>query len=219
MRLHLKTTKSEGLVPFNYQNILTGALHKWIGKNNEHDDRLSLYSFSWLNGGKAMKEGLDFEYGAHFFISVHDQHLFKRIIQGVREKPEIAFGLAVTEVIIQEDPVFKQEQWFAAASPIFIKRRIEGAEKHYEYKDKESGILLTDTLKNKLRKAELDDTGVSVEFDPNYGNPKTKLIYYNKIGNKVNMCPVIVKGNSEQILFAWNAGIGNSTGIGFGAIR
>lgn len=219
MRLHLRTTKSKELVPFNYQTVLTGALHKWIGKNNLHDDRLSLYSFSWLIGGTALKDGLRFGSGAQFFISVHDQQLLKRIIQGVRKEPKIAFGLDVNEVIIQEDPVFEKEQKFMTASPIFIKRTIDGKERHFEFHEKESSLLLTETLQNKLRKAGLDDVGVSVRFDMDYSNPKTKVVYYNHIGNKVNICPVVIKGTPEQILFAWNVGLGNSTGIGFGAIK
>lgn len=219
MRLHFRTTRSKELVPFNYQTFLTGALHKWIGMNNLHDDRLSLYSFSWLIGGSAHKNGLRFENGAQFFVSVYDQELIKSIILGVRKDPEIAFGLVVTEMIIQEDPIFEQEQKFMTASPIFIKRTIDGKERHFEFHEKESSILLTETLQNKLRKAGLDDAGVSVRFDMDFSNPKTKVIHYNQIGNKVNICPVIIKGTPEQILFAWNVGLGNSTGIGFGAIK
>ncbi len=219
MRIHLRISRSKEIVPFNYQTILTGALHKWIGSNYLHDDRLSLYSFSWFSGGTALKQGLSFENGAHFFISAHDQQLVKKIIQGVRENPEIAFGLAVNELIIQEDPKFEYEQMFTAASPIFIKRSIDGKERHYEYHEKESSILLTETLQNKLRKANLDEKGVSVRFNLDYSSPRTKVIYYNRIGNKANICPVIIKGTPEQILFAWNVGLGNSTGIGFGAIK
>lgn len=218
MRLHLRTTKTLELVPFNYQNILTGALHKWIGRNSVHDG-LSLYSFSWLNGGQATKLGLRFGQGAHFFISTHDKLLLNQIIKGIRQEPEIAYGLIVNEIIIEEDPNFGEEHKFTAASPIFIKRRINDTEKHFEYQEAESAALLTETLKNKLKKAGLNDKGVSVQFDLDYSYPKVKVIYYNEIGNKANICPVIIKGSPEQILFAWNVGIGNSTGIGFGAIK
>jgi CRISPR/Cas system endoribonuclease Cas6 (RAMP superfamily) len=30
---------------------------------------------------------------------------------------------------------------------------------------------------------------------------------------------VIIKGTPEQLAFAWNVGLGNSTGIGFGALN
>ena len=152
MRLHLRTTETVEEVPFNYQNILTGALHKWIGQNSVHDS-LSLYSFSWLNGGKVQKNGLRFEQGAHFFIGAHDKTLLNQIIYGIRQNPEIAYGLIVNEIIIEEDPIFSSERKFIAASPIFIKRRVNDTEKHFEFHEAESAILLTETLKNKLKKA------------------------------------------------------------------
>jgi CRISPR-associated endoribonuclease Cas6 len=45
------------------------------------------------------------------------------------------------------------------------------------------------------------------------------MIIYKGIANKANWCPVIIKGRPETKLFAWNVGLGNSTGIGFGAIK
>lgn len=51
MRIHISTTKNTSLVPFDYQQKLVGTIHKWIGDNSVHD-RISLYSFSWLKGGK-----------------------------------------------------------------------------------------------------------------------------------------------------------------------
>lgn len=218
MRIHLKTSRAETIVPFNYQPMLTGALHKWIGENVIHD-KLSLYSFSWLNGGKATKNGLFFNQGGSFFISAHDPNLIKKIISGIRKNPEITAGIEVLEVLIQDDPSFGVEQRFFCASPILIKRVIEGEEKHFGYNQPESNNLLTETLQNKLRLAGLEENGISVMFDVRYPNLKTKVIYYNNIGNKTNLCPVIIKGSHEQVLFAWNVGLGNSTGIGFGAIK
>lgn len=219
MRIHLETSKSNGIIPFNYQSYLTGALHKWIGPNNLHDESLSLYSFSWLKGGTTDSAGLSFKTGAHFFISAHDPELIKSIVKNIRKQPEIAFGLEVKNIVIIDDPKFHSSRNFFAASPIFIKRSINGNDKHFTYKDSESSELLTETLKNKLRKADLDDSEVSVHFDLEFSRPKTKVIYYHNIGNKVTICPVIIKGSPDQLLFAWNVGIGNSTGIGFGAIE
>ena len=51
MRIHISTTKNTSLVPFDYQQKLVGTIHKWIGTNSIHD-HISLYSFSWLKGGK-----------------------------------------------------------------------------------------------------------------------------------------------------------------------
>ncbi|MDZ7778262.1 MAG: hypothetical protein U5L09_22910 [Bacteroidales bacterium] len=105
MRIHLKTTASYEMVPFNYQPLLTGAIHKWIGRNEIHDG-LSLYSFSWLHGGEPDGNGLKFKNGAQFFISAHDVTLLKKIIDGIKKEPEIAYGLKVMEIIMQEGSKF-----------------------------------------------------------------------------------------------------------------
>lgn len=219
MRIHLQTTKNEEVIPFNYQLMLTGALHKWLGKNDIHDE-MSLYSFSWLNGGRATGRGLNFENGAHLFVSAYDNNVLKNIIQGIQTEPEIAMGLSVKEVILQEDPKFNgKEETLLFASPVLVKRRVDEKEIHYTFKDDESELYLTETLKSKLQKAGLPSDGVSVAFDNSYHSPRTKVVYYNKVGNKVNLCPLKISGSPEQKTFAWNVGVGNSTGIGFGALK
>lgn len=206
------------MISFNYQPIITGAVHKWIGRNDVHDD-ISLYSFSWLMGGVASKGGLRFPNGGRFFVSSYDVDLLKRMIQGIQTDSTIGQGLNVKEVLIQEQPAFQQEETFFCASPVLIKRRDGESEKHYTFKDKESDDYLTETLQTKLIKAGLSGEGVSVRFDKTYHSPKTKVIYYKSIGNRVNLCPVIISGTPEQLSFAWNVGVGNSTGIGFGALK
>lgn len=218
MRIHLITTGTKRIIPFNYQPILTGALHKWTGRNVVHDE-MSLYSFSWLQGGEPNKNGLAFPEGASYFISSSNDEFIKTLIRGIRADPDIAFDLKVQEIFIQDNPSFKNTEKFHAASPIFIRRHVDGNDIHYSFREKESNKLLTETLKNKLKKAGINNEGIDVSFDDNYPNAKTKIIYYNDIGNKVNICPVIIKGSPKQIAFAWNVGVGNSTGIGFGALK
>lgn len=218
MRIHLKTTESKETLPFNYQPILTGAIHKWLGKNEQHDN-ISLYSFSWLTGGKALKGGLKFKNGASFFISSTDNEFLIRLYTGIKKDSEIANGLKVTDIKIQEDPYFEDDTVFHVASPVLVKRKEGERIKHYTFKENESDNFLTETLKTKLNKAGLQSDNVRIQFDRDYLNPKTKLIHYKGIGNKVNICPVKISGTPEQIAFAWNVGVGNSTGIGFGALK
>ena len=218
MRAYLKLTPNKKIVPFNYQPMLTGSFHKWIGNNNGHEE-ISLYSFSWLHGANAKKEGLEFKNGATFFISAYKHELIKQIVEGVQKDSSMDFGFNVYEIILKEDPVFESPEQFYTASPVLIKRNIDGKSKHYTFFDTDSDMLLTETIINKLHIAGLSSEGIEVSFDRNFRTPKTKTIYYKGIGNKVNVCPVIIKGNPEQIAFAWNVGVGNSTGIGFGALE
>ena len=218
MRVHLKLKSDLQTIPFNYQPQLAGAFHKWIGQNNLHD-ATSLYSFSWLQGGEKNRDGLVFKQGASLHFSAYDDQIIKKLIEGIQQDPTINFGLTVSEVIIQQTPEFGSKEVFFLASPVLIKRTEREREIHFTYDQLDSDMLLTETLKTKLRKAGLDDDNTTVAFDRTYPKAKTKLVYYKNIGNKANICPIIIEGTPEQIAFAWNVGVGNSTGIGFGALK
>ena len=217
MRIHLKLSKNNTSVDFHYISKITGTVHKWLKRNELHDS-LSLYSFSFFKGGIKKDNYLQFPTGTSFFFSSYDDIVIKNIIKGIQIDPSVAYGMEVNEVIIQENPDFSNKELFYLGSPVLIKRNINGKDKHYIYTDNEAGMLMVETIKRKLKQAGLCDETLSIEFDKTYSNPKTKLIHYNNVGNKASMCPVIIKGNPETKLFAWNVGVGNSTGIGFGSL-
>jgi len=219
MRLYLKLTKNKETIPFNYQHLLTGAIHKWIGEENKEHGDVSLYSFSWLQKVNTNNKGVTLTHDSYFFISAFYETLLKSILKGVLEDPSVCYGSKVYEAQIMETPEFGTKEYFFLASPAFIKRRFDNEQKHIVFNDELSGKFMTETMIKKLRVAELSSEGLSIKFDKNYPNPKIKLIHYKEIENKANICPVIIEGTPEQIAFAWNVGIGNSTGIGFGALK
>ncbi len=219
MRIYLKLSSNTELVPFNYQRNLAGAFHKWLGQNELHDD-LSLYSLSWLEGAVPTKHGLNFPNGSEFFISSPLENLHTQAVKGIFNNQHICWGMYVKEVRLSPTPDFGRVKRFLAQSPILIKRKAEG-EKHqrYYYPGQEhADDFLTETLRTKLRKMNLS-TEVSVRFDPAYKNVKIKKIKFNNIDIKASFCPVIVEGDPRSVQFAWEVGVGNSTGIGFGALR
>ncbi|MBU2471792.1 MAG: CRISPR-associated endoribonuclease Cas6, partial [Bacteroidetes bacterium] len=204
-------------VPFNYQDFLIGVFHKWMGWNKIHDE-ISLYSLSWLQGGKGVKDGFDFPKGARWFISFWDEELGKQLIMSAMKNTDVCCGMCVKEIQMQENPQFSSKERFIASSPIFIRKYDENRKAtHLTFNNKEADHYLTETLKKKLKSANLD-YDVKVSFDRLYFKPKTKLVKINGIENKANFCPVIIEGNPEAVRFAWNVGVGHSTGCGFGAI-
>ena len=218
MRIHLRTTANTSPVPFNYQQKLVGTIHKWIGNNSIHD-KISLYSFSWLNGGRKVGNALVFSNGASLFISFYDEHIIKQIIKTILDDPEMFCGLTVTDIMIDDEPDLENRERFDCASPIFIKRKIEdGTIKQYNFNDQEANSLLKETLLSKMKEVGLNDETLEIKFDTSFDKKKLKFIRYHDIGNKASFCPVIIKAKPETKLFAWNVGIGNCTGIGFGAI-
>lgn len=218
MRLHIKTSANNAIIPFDYQQKLTGVLHKWLGNNNEEHGDISLYSFSWLQNTEAGKNGLNCPKGAKWFISLYDTQRAKDVISQIRKQPELFGGMFVNEVVIEETPDFSNRELFFLGSPILIKRREDGKTVEYDFENPLSGKLLEETLKNKMQKVGLQDDSLHIEFDLSYAKKKKKLVWYDGISNKANMCPVIIQGSSETKQFAWNVGLGNSTGIGFGSI-
>lgn len=221
MRIHLKVKSDGSIVPFNHLKMLTATIHKWIGFENNQHGNVSLYSFSWLQGAcKSINgKGLQFENGANFFISAHDTGLIKSIIANIQKSPEMFCGLKVTEIIMQHDPNFETKDVFEVASPVFIKRKVGERVNHYKFNEPVSGQLLKESLLTKMRIAGLTDDTLVISFDLNYLKAHTKLVHYGEIKNEANVCPVIIKGKPETKAFAWNVGIGNSTGVGFGALK
>ncbi len=220
MRVYLHLTPNQEIVPFNYQQKLVGAFHKWLGENELHDD-ISLYSLSWLGGGKMRrdKRGFDFRHGARFFISSPLEALHTKAVSGIFKYQDIAWGMKVSEVTMRVTPDFGEAQCFKAQSPILIKRNQEDSkhQRYYYPQDPESSDLLTETLQSKLARLSLP-TDVRVRFDPDYRNPRSKLVQYRDMNIKATFCPVIVEGDARAVQFAWEVGVGNSTGIGFGAL-
>jgi len=217
MRIHLKLTKNGQPVPFEYNAILAGIFHKWINDTDIHDN-LSLYSFSGLRGGCVNKGDLDFSKGGEWFISAYNPEIVGKIIQNIKKSPELAYGMKVKEIVICEIPKFSSKEKFKLATPVFIKRTINNKSIHYLYTDEYADELMTETMKRKLNTIGVSDDSLQILFDRKYEKSKVKLISYKGIKNKVSWCPVIIYGKPETIEFAWNVGIGNSTGIGFGAL-
>ena len=219
MRIYLHLSKNNDLIPFNYQQFLTGSLHKWMGKENIEHGGVSLYSFSWLQNVDTKGKGINLKRGSCFFISAYDDTLIKTIMKGIMLDPTVCFGSSVSAIDIQENPAFSTMQHFSIASPVLVRRFDGEKDNHIVFDDEKASDYLTETMQRKLSKVGLPTDNVKVRFDENYHNPRTKIITYKGIGNRVNICPVIVEGTPEQVAFAWNVGVGHSTGIGFGALK
>ena len=217
MRINISTCKANTIIPFNHQHLLVGAINKWMGTNNEHG-KISLYSFSRLNNVKVVKDGLQIEGYSSFFMSFHSNDLLKKIIDGIQTDPRLFLDLYVEEIVIQEDPYFENRELFLPGSPILLKRRVGVKIDHILYTDTRAANCLRETLETKMQIAGISDDSLSIHFDITKGRPGTKKVTYKGIENRVSWCPVVIKGKPETKLFAWNVGLGNSTGIGFGAI-
>jgi CRISPR-associated endoribonuclease Cas6 len=218
MRIHIRTTPNKALIPFNYQHKLVGVLHKWLGINELHG-KPALHSFSWLLNAEVGKSGLDYPNGAELFISFHDDAHLRQVVKSIMSDGGMCYGMEVTEVMIEENPDLTDKTRFRCASPVFIRRFDDERDIHYTFENSECGKFMEETLLHKMELAGFEKDGsLKINFDHSATKAKIKIIDYKGIKNKVNLCPVIMEGKPETKVFAWNVGLGNSTGIGFGAI-
>jgi CRISPR-associated endoribonuclease Cas6 len=222
VRLHLYLEASS-VVDFDHLPALKGAFHRWTGHNTALHDGLSLYSYSWLRGGRGTRGGLRFGQGAHWSIAAHDPAVIHDIISGVISKPGLDHDLVVRDARIQTVPDFEAgERHFRVLSPVFIKDEVEKGKPadHLLPGHPRADELLTETLRHKLRQAGLDDAGATVRFDPAYiAMAKTKVFQYKAVRCRASVCPVLVSGTAKQLRFAWCVGVGHSTGIGCGCLE
>lgn len=208
--------KSRQILPFDYQHELVRTFHRWLPENDIHDD-ISLYSLSWLHGAKATDGGLMFPQGATWSVGFHDERVAKHLLIGVLRHPETTFGMKTIDAQIIETPEFPTEKRFALASPALIKYFDGSTIKHLTFEDERADEVMTATMRTKLHTAVLSDD-ISIRFDRSYSGAKTKVVNIKGVGNRANVCPVIIQGAPESVGFAWTVGVGHCTGAGFGAI-
>lgn len=221
MRLNLRLTGNTDPVPFDHLHQLTGALHKWLGWNELHDE-VSLYSFGWLQGAQRNNGRLTFPRGATWRVSFHDPASVKRLIEGLMRDPEVACGMRVFEVQEQAVPAFSGCYRFFVDGPVVARRkRADGSREYLLWNDEAADAVLTRVLRRKLKAAGLGAEHVDAvaQFDRTYRGARTKLATIKGIRHRGSECPVVVTGTPEAVRFAWTVGVGELTGSGFGALR
>lgn len=219
MRIHLNLSHSQIVIPFNYQEILTSIIHKWIGHDNPYHGQQNQYSFSWIQNTVATKGGVKLKPNAYFFISSRNEDLIKKIMKGILSNPVLYKDIRVTDVNLIPVPEFKNKHSFIMGSPVLLRVKSDGVSRVVTVEDASFESDLTNSFKNNLKKAGIDTHGLSIMIDPDSSYQSTKLVTYKNIKNKTSLVPILIKGTKEQLQFAWCNGIGHSTGIGFGALK
>lgn len=220
MRLHLHLSGNTVSVPFTHVAQLAGRFHAWLGENDVHDG-LSLYSVSWLSGGKVRGDALHFPNGAMWRLSFADPSLAERITTGIMSDQEVAFGMRVYDVTTQLPPQFSTPYRFEVDTPVLVRRnRDDGGRDHLVWDDPDADAALTRTFRRKLAAIGLDSENAFMAFDRTYPGAKTKIVTPKPgLRFKANVCPVLVAGSPEAVQFSWLVGAGEQTGMGFGALR
>jgi len=223
MRLQLHLTPNTEPLPFDHLHQLTGALHKWLGPNNDQHDGLSLYSFGWLRGGESRNGALRFPRGAQWNVSFFDDEKARQLLAGMLRAPSVAYGMNILEIREVAPPPFRVVQPFATDGSAIVLRqkRPDGSRAYLLWDDPTTDEALTHSFRRKLMAAGFagDDPAVRVYFDRNYPGARTRKITIKGIHHRGSECLVVVEGPPDVQEFAWTVGLGELTGSGFGALR
>ena len=154
MRIHLHTTPNQEIVPFDYQQKLSGVFYTWLGEKNEEHGRMSLHSYSWLKKGRMTEGGYEFPNGATWFISFYSEETLKKLMRSILNQPQMFNGLTVCNITIEDTPTLSERTLFYLGSPVYIQKHTPDLQNNtqYTFEDIESDEMLTQTL---LRKMEL----------------------------------------------------------------
>lgn len=221
MRLTLRLSPNTRHVPFDHLHQLIGRIHAWLGRNELHDGT-SLYSFSWLSGAKPQKDGLMFPGGAEWSVGFFDIDAAKRLLEGVRSDPEVAYGMRVYEVQVQAPPPASARASFLVSGPVVLRaKREDGSDEYILWDDDRADDALTRIFRWKMSLAGMagEHLASTMRFDRTYLRPRSKLVTIKDIKHRGSECPVVVEGTPVAVRFAWLVGAGELTGSGCGGLR
>ncbi len=223
MRLCLSLTGNTEPVPFNHLDLLAKAVHQWLRLDEKKQHQTTFFSFGWLQGGRAHNNALTFRNGASWRISlVRDDDAYQ-LSERILASPYLGFGMKVFDVVTLPPPTLASPQRLLTdMAPIIVRRkRRAGSYQYLLWHHPETDRIMTQILRKKLAHAGYSDhdLDVVVSFDRSYRNAHSKLTTLNGIPLRGSVCPIVIKGTTRALTFAWAAGIGSMNDWGFGALR
>ncbi len=110
---------------------------------------------------------------------------------------------------------------FICLSPIHLAKKSIGWNSKnipVTYKHPDSNVILQDTMIRKMQAAGVNSNYFDIQFDLSDNTKYISSISYDDKIIKYSVCSLIIKGTSQQKEFCVNAGVGKSTGMGFGCV-
>lgn len=237
LKILLKSKKNKLKIPFNYNHILSAIIYNKIADldfaNKLHSSRSYKYfTFSQIHihNFKIIKDGFLSQNGMiDFLISSSDDYLIKSLVEGFLDDLTVNFigeDLFVQKVELLPVPDFADKINVKTLSPIIVrtKKEIDGNLKVWDLAPGDQFFRnLEKNLINKyLKYNDLDETDKKIKIYSEMRNVKSKRISIEKGDKKTfhraYMMDLILEGDKELLKFAYDAGLGEKSGLGFGMI-
>lgn len=219
-RTKLLLTCNTTLVPFNNQACIIGAIHKWIGKNNNKHGMSGEWNVSMLSGGIRCGNGLTFNDG-FIIISGTDKEFRDMVVRGIVKDPTINWGMKVKSIELIDE--YENHRSFFCVSPLLFRKQLSNRKHYFTFNDEDVNEFMTNRMKRVLTKV-LPNVPLG-NFSIRIGNRekdklsrKIKDIILHDKSNRSFLTNIIINGDRRAVDFCYYNGIGDSTGCGFGML-
>lgn len=238
LKILLKSKNNRLKIPFNYNHILSAIIYNKIADLEFSQKLHSSISYKYftfsqihIHNFKITKQGFLSQNGIiDFLISSPDDYLIKSLVEGFLEDLTVNFigeDLFVQKVELLPVPEFKEKITVETLSPIIVrtKKEVNGELKIWDLApgDKFFENLESNLINKYLKYNELDETDKKVKIYSEMRNVKSKRISIEKGDEKTYhrayMMDLILEGDEELLKFAYDAGLGEKSGLGFGMIK
>lgn len=237
LRIVLKSKKGKLRIPFNYNHILSAIVYSKIAdiefaEELHSSNSYKFFTFSQLNihKFKRIKSGFLSQNGKiDFLISSPDDYLIKSLVEGFLNDLTVNFigeDLIIEKVELLPVPEFEDKIDVKTLSPIIsrTKKEIDGELKTWDlapgdhfFKNLENNLIY-----KYLEYNDLESTDKKITIYSQMRNVKGKRITIDN-GNeqtfhRAYLLDLILEGDKDLLKFAYDAGLGEKSGLGFGMI-
>lgn len=237
LKILLKSEKGKLKIPFNYNHIISAIIYNKIADlelaNKLHSSQsYKFFTFSQLNihRFKIIKDGFLSQNGTiDFLISSPDDYLIKSLVEGFLSDLTVDFAgtkLLIQKVELLPVPEFKEKIKVKTLSPIITrtKKEVDGEMKIWDlapgnhfFKNLENNLI------NKYKKFnDINETNKEIKIYSEFNNVKRKRITLKKgeeqTYHRAYMMDLILEGDIELLKFAYDAGVGEKSALGFGMV-
>ena len=220
MRVKIKLSGTNEILPLHNQHIVNGFFHKLIGIDNKFHNSQSDYVVSDLHGGKKIgKNEISFKNGGYIMVSAYNPEILSLLLMGMMKHQQFNKDIKINGFEYLPPETF-YDGWnhFRTCSPILLKDKTKDIG-FVILNDIDFIYKLTEQCKRKLTaiNPKLDLSGFEISIKKHDAHMLKKVIVKN-ISNYANRCQLSIRCSKEVANILYNVGIGNSTGSGFGMV-
>lgn len=235
LKISLASSKSNLLIPFNYNHILSAIIYRKIADLDlaaklhfSKDFKFFTFSQLYFSNWKRTKNGIISKDGKlYFYISSPNEQLIKSLVEGHLENTEVDFKgekLLVEQIELLKKPEIKNKMKFKTMSPISasIKREMDGKLKIWDLGPGDERFYES-VQKNLVKKytsfyGDYDgDTWIRIK--PYMKTAKRRRIEIKGDFHRAYMMKFEMKADPRLMEFAYDCGLGERNSMGFGMVE